>query len=114
MVTRYNNEINLTNGGGYPMKEESFEKFLLAQESITSKEKAVNSRMSKGRRIERDLHLDLEVIVQEDYSTYRTLLMIQEKFGDKNGAIQNVLRKYYFFTHGKEFPTIAACKKRFG
>lgn len=96
------------------MKEELFEKFLLSQESISSKDKAVNSRMSKGRKIERDLNVDLETVVQDDRATYLTLLRIQKEFGDKNGAIQNVLRKYYLFTHGKNFPTLAACEKRFG
>ncbi|TCZ75381.1 hypothetical protein E0485_17395 [Paenibacillus albiflavus] len=96
------------------MKEERFASFLGSLESITSKDKAVNSRMSKVRKIERDLKVNLDIVVLDDYQMYQTLLRIQREFGDKNGAIQNVLRKYYIFINGREFPSILECKKRFG
>ncbi|OMD66091.1 hypothetical protein [Paenibacillus odorifer] len=95
------------------MKETQFKDFLESLESITSKNKAVGSRISRAKRIEKVLKLDLDTIVKDDYKTYQTLLEIQAEFGDKNGAIQNVLRKYYIFTHGKEFPSIAECKKKY-
>lgn len=96
------------------MKEDQFEAYLESLESIISKNKAVSSRMSKGRKIERDLKVNLDTVIQDDYLTFQTLLRIQREFGDKNGAIQNVLRKYYTFSYGKEFPSIKICEKRFG
>lgn len=96
------------------MKESQFEAYLESLESITSKDKAVRSRMSKGRKIEKEFRVDLDVVVADDYQTYQTLLRIQQELGDNNGAIQNVLRKYYSFTHGRDFPSILNCKKRFG
>lgn len=72
--------------GGGRMKESQFEAYLESLESITSKDKAVRSRLSKGRKIERELRVDLDVVVADDYQTYQTLLRIQRELGDKNGA----------------------------
>ena len=96
------------------MKEEQFAAYLESLDSITSKDKAVSSRMSKARKIERDLKVNIDSIVNDDLTTYQTLLRIKNEFRDANGAIQNVLRKYYAFVHNKEFPSLAVCKKRFG
>ena len=41
------------------MRERDFEEYLLSDESIKSKMKAVNSRLSKARLIERELGVDL-------------------------------------------------------
>ncbi|WP_342480256.1 hypothetical protein NST07_23505 [Paenibacillus sp. FSL L8-0340] len=95
------------------MKETQFRVFLESLDSIKSKYDAVSSRISRANRIEKALKVDLDTVVKDDYNTYQTLLGIQAEFGDKNGAIQNALRKYYLFTHGKEFPSVAKCKKKY-
>ena len=44
------------------MRERDFEEYLLSDESIKSKMKAVNSRLSKARLIERELeHLEEKI-----------------------------------------------------
>lgn len=74
----------------------------------------MSSRLSRGNRIERELRVDFDEVIKDDFTTYQTLLRIQQEYGDKNGALQNVLRKYYSFTYNKDFPSILNCKKRFG
>lgn len=48
------------------MRERDFEEYLLSDESIKSKMKAVNSRLSKARLIERELGVDLDDVVSDD------------------------------------------------
>ena len=97
---------------GYIVREEEFIKFLENDPSISSKEKAVRSRLSKARKVERELDINLDSVVIDDELTYRTLLRIQEVMGDRNGSIQNSVRKYYLFINGEEFPTIKEYERR--
>ncbi|MGE7115112.1 hypothetical protein [Lysinibacillus sp. NPDC047702] len=84
----------------------SFEKFLTQQNSITSKTKAVQSRVAKASKVERDLKVDLDDIVKEDQLTYELLLRIQNEMNELNGVYQNAVRKYYEYRNGKKFPQL--------
>lgn len=88
------------------MRESDFEMFLTNDTSITSKDKAVRSRMSKARSVEMKLEINFDDVVRDDELMYKTLLRIQNELGDSNGAKQNALRKYYIFANGRKFPTI--------
>ena len=88
------------------MKEDLFKTFLIAQESITSKIKGVNSRMSKARSIEKKFNVNLDEVATSDNKTFLLLLNIKVKFGDKNGSYQNSARYYYLFKNGRRFPSL--------
>ena len=86
------------------MKEQAFEIFLTNEPTITSA-RAVTSRLAKARKIESILGKDLDVIVSDDLSMYDALLTLQG-FETSHNALQNALRKYYKFTHQREFPRL--------
>lgn len=94
------------------MRERDFEEYLLFDESIKSKMKAVNSRLSKARLIERELEVDLDEIVSDDDKMYETLIRVKQDTNDYNGNNSNALRKYYEFSNEKRFPTLAEYKNK--
>lgn len=94
------------------MRERDFEEYLLSDESIKSKTKAVNSRISKARLIERELGVDLDEIVLDDTKMYQTLLRVKRETNDQNGNNSNALRKYYEFINGNRFPTLAEYEQK--
>ncbi|GAB6006901.1 hypothetical protein ABS784_15980 [Geobacillus sp. G4] len=65
------------------MREEEFRKFLMNGGNIKSKVKAVNSRLAKALRVERELNVNLDDIVKNDEAMYHLLLQIQEKLNDR-------------------------------
>lgn len=83
-----------------------FENFLTQQTSITSKTKAVQSRVAKASKVERDLKVDLDDIVKDDQLTYELLLRVQNEMNELNGVYQNAVRKYYEYRTGKKFPQL--------
>lgn len=62
------------------MREESLEQYLLFDESIKSKLKAVNSRL-----IEREFEMDLNEIVSDDDKMYEMLIRAKQDTNDHNG-----------------------------
>jgi hypothetical protein len=94
------------------VREEEFLKFLSEEESITSKVKAVSTRLSKARAVENKLNVNLDNVVVNDDAMYETLLQIKEKLQDKSGNYQNALRKYYLFVNNKEFPSLSTYRRR--
>ena len=89
------------------MRESEFERYLFADKKIVSKEKAVRSRITKGKMIEKHFDESLDSIVKDDNKTYNTLLRIKAEMKDKNGTVSNALRKYYVFANGKSFPSLS-------
>ena len=89
------------------MNEIKFESYLMADEKIVSKIKAVRSRINKARMIERHFDESLDNIVCEDNKTYKALLRIKAEMKDTNGTVSNALRKYYVFINGKAFPVLS-------
>lgn len=94
------------------MREDLFLKFLEQDTNITSKTKAVNSRMSKARKVEDAFGIDLDNIVVDDERMYLLLIKIQKELNETNGTIQNAVRKYYLFVNGRVFPNLASYEKR--
>lgn len=94
------------------MREQDFEEYLLSDESIKSKRKAIVSRLSKARLIERELGVDLDYVVSDDAVMYKTLIRVKQETNDHNGNNSNALRKYYEFSNGSRFPTLAEYKKK--
>lgn len=86
--------------------ETTFEEFLSREETITSKDKAVRTRMSKARAVEKMLGKSLDFVVDDDEKMYKALLLINTEMNNKSGAYSNTLRKYYTFKTGKEFPRL--------
>lgn len=92
------------------MREKAFEEYLLSDESIKSKLQAVNSRLCKARFIEIEFEIDLDECVSDDDKMYETLIRVKLETNDHNGNNSNALRKYYEFSNGKRFPTLAEYK----
>lgn len=90
--------------GGICMNITGFENFLIQQSSVTSKTKAVQSRVAKASKVERDLKIDLDVIVKDDQLTHEILLRIE--MNELNGVYQNAVRKYYEYLNGRKFPQL--------
>ncbi|ADU28473.1 hypothetical protein [Evansella cellulosilytica] len=93
------------------MREEEFERYLVSDSMIASKDKAVRSRLSKARKIEVEFRVNLDEIVREDERMYETLKRIKREFTDSNGSIQNALRKYYIFVNKTKFPSLNQYEK---
>ena len=89
------------------MRESDFEIYLLDDESIKSKVKAVRSRINKARMVERHFGQSLDTIVNNDDVMYETLVRIKAEMKDTNGNISNSLRKYYMFANNRSFPTLS-------
>ena len=87
------------------MREHDFEIFLSREPSITS-EKAVASRMVKARKAEEILGKDLDTVVSNDDLMYESLIELQPHEDPAHTPMQNAVRKYYKFTHGREFPRL--------
>lgn len=85
------------------MRDVEFEKFLDTDANITSKDKAVRSRMTKARKIEQHFNVTLDSVVADDNQMFDILCRIKKELNDSNGAISNALRKYYIFANGREF-----------
>jgi hypothetical protein len=96
------------------MRENEFEAFLAEDENISSKDKAVRSRLSKARAVEDKMAVNLDSVVSDDRETYRVLRRIPAELHETNGTYQNAVRKYYLFANGREFPTLNQFEKRYG
>ncbi len=82
---------------------EQFYVFLLSEKSISS-EKAVKSRISKAKAAEKILKLELDQVVSNDDVMYDSLIIIAQNEDPAHTPMQNAVRKYYKFIHGREFP----------
>lgn len=93
---------------GLRMREAEFRNFLINDSNIKSKVKAVNSRVAKALKVEREFNINLDDVVKNDEAMYHLLIQIQEKFNDRlyHNAYQNAVRKYYLFVNGREFPKL--------
>lgn len=87
------------------MREYDFEIFLSREPSITS-EKAVASRMVKARKAEEILSKSLDTVVSNDDLMYESLIELQPHEDPAHTPMQNAVRKYYKFTHDREFPRL--------
>lgn len=88
------------------MIDTSFETFLINEVNITSKDKAVRTRMSKAKAVERKLEESLDYIVADDIRMYKALTKINLLMNNFNGSYSNALRKYYIFKNKKSFPQL--------
>lgn len=88
------------------MKEHDFEIFLSAEPTITSKDKAVATRMRKARKAESVLGYSLDVAVSDDDLMYESIIALQPQEDPAHTPMQNAVRKYYKFVNGKEFPKL--------
>ena len=93
------------------LREQDFADYLNNDPNIKSKVKAVNSRLSKARLVERQLSASLDSIVADDNLMYETLCRIKNELNDTNGNISNAVRKYYLFSTGKEFPPLSQFRR---
>ena len=82
------------------MKENLFRNFL---EREGKGDKAINSRISKLRKVENILHMDADFLVADEKTMLETMHRILPH-DTRNQPLSNAVRKYYLFTHGREFP----------
>lgn len=89
------------------LREKEFRSFLIGDIEITSKVKAVNSRVAKALLVENELNVNLDEVVVCDEKMYSLLLQIQKVLQGKesHNVHQNAVRKYYLSKNKKEFPS---------
>ncbi len=71
--------------------------------AITSKEKAIRSRISKAKAVEEFIGFSYDSIIHDDKKVYAALIKIKDGMNDSHGNFSNTLRKYYQNMHGKPF-----------
>lgn len=79
---------------------------------ITSKQKAVSSRISRAHAVESTLHCNFDDIVIDDNKMYGALLQIKANMEDAGGNYSNTLRKYYQYVNRHCFPSLNEFEKR--
>jgi len=94
------------------MREEQFRTYLETSDKITSKEKAVRTRISRCNAVEEILGESLDSIVSEDKRMYEALVKLNTSPKERNGNLQNALRWYYQFVNDKKFPQISTYEKQ--
>lgn len=92
------------------MRESEFREFLLSSDTIESKTKAINSRISKSYLAEEIVGVDFDSIVKDDDKMYEALLKLKSHPQEHNGCLQNTLRWYYKFVNEKAFPRLSSYK----
>ncbi|MDO5577275.1 MAG: hypothetical protein Q4F84_09355 [Fibrobacter sp.] len=94
------------------MRESDFRTYLENAEQINSKNKAVNSRISRANTAEEILNGEsLDYIVADDERMYAALVRINDNPKERGGNIQNAVRWYYKFANGKSFPTLVSYRR---
>lgn len=92
------------------MRENEFRNYLESIDTIKSKCKAVNSRISRANIAEEIVGESLDYIVADDIRMYKALVKISADSRERSGNIQNAVRWYYRFCNSKEFPRMSSLK----
>jgi hypothetical protein len=87
------------------VRTDSFREFLKKEPTISSDD-AVTTRINRAKIIEDHFDTSLDDLVSDDDTTYKTLINLKNNMDSVRGNLQNTVRKYYKFVHGKEFPSI--------
>ena len=90
------------------MRDFEFRKFLEAivtDDGTKITDKAINSRISKAKRVENDYCLDLDYVVISDQRMSELSEKLRERTRVKkdHGVYLNTVRKYYEFVNGTKF-----------
>lgn len=93
------------------MIEAQFREFLGNDPSITSKDKAVQSRVTKAGKAQDILGKSLNEVVANDDLMYDSLVALQAHEDPKHNPMQNAVRKYYIFKNGRAFPQLRYYKR---
>jgi len=88
------------------MREDFFIESMANDASITSKDKAVASRLAKARKVESFVGVSFDTITGDDELMYKTLIKIRDEMGDSHGNLANSLRKYFYYVKGTDFPSM--------
>lgn len=87
------------------MRENDFEIFLNKEPSISSG-KSIERRLRYAKEAEKILNEELDVIVKDDDTMNQALEKLKNSDSKEHSHLQNILRKYYKFSNGKEFPKL--------
>lgn len=84
------------------MDKDGYRQFL---KNVEIKPKAINSRVTRGNRIEREFAVSLDEIVRDDKKMLSLREQIYAKYDDRRklaSDLYNVVMRYYKFKNGKE------------
>lgn len=93
------------------MREAEFRNYLEGIETIKSKNKAINSRISRANTAEQIIGTSLDYVVSDDDRMYDALVKISSDPRERSGNIQNTVRWYYRFCNSREFPRMSSYKR---
>lgn len=89
------------------MDDQRFREFLEC-EGLT--DKAINSRITRANRVEREFNVNLNIVVQNEKSMIELRQKIYEKYlgkGSMPGNLYNAVTKYYKYKNGIEMIRIS-------
>ncbi len=87
------------------VREQQFEIFLCNERTIKS-HKAVATRITKAKKAEDVLGMSLDTVVADDDTMYESLVELGKHESSAHTPMQNAVRKYYKFTHERQFPRL--------
>ena len=96
------------------MNDKRYKEFLEG-EGLTNK--AINSRITRANRVEREFNVDLDILVQNQTEMIILRQRIYEKYGNKGsipGNLYNAVTKYYKCINGTEMERITRFMNREG
>lgn len=94
------------------MQEDIYRQYLQNDYGIIS-EKAIKSRISRIRSIERKCMLNVDKVICDDKMMYHALVFISTCGLLRPDNYSNALRKYYKYFNKKEFPSIKVYEENY-
>ena len=91
------------------MQEKEFRNYMLIVEKLSIN--GVETRISRANKGEELLGYSFDHAVSSDDLMYDSLMRLKPLEDPRHNPIQNALRKYYQFEHGKPFPQLRHYKR---
>lgn len=92
------------------MDKHGFKKYLQDSVTIMSKSRSVNSRISKAKKVEILLNINLDDVITERDSMKQILIQLKKSCEQNNISrsmlytMSNAIRQYYTFKTGEKLP----------
>ena len=88
------------------MDDNGYRRFLEGQ---NLSDKAINSRVTRANRVEREFNVNLDFVVQNEESMIELRSRIYDKYGSSgsiSGNLYNAVMKYYSFRNERLMPRV--------
>lgn len=93
------------------MRESEFRIYVESIDTIYSKNKTVNSRISRENTAEMIIGENIDYVVADDMRMYEALKKVALEPRERSGNVKNAVRWYYLLCNSKDFPRMSVYKK---